>query len=148
MEDVENPPSAITITPSLSIPTQELEFRFSRAGGPGGQHVNTSATKVELRFDVAGSPALTPAQKARIVEALDSYIDSQGILHLTAAGERSQYQNRQEVLERFRRLMAGALRPRRRRIPTRPRPEARERRLREKRRRAEVKHMRRRVEDE
>jgi len=132
----------IEITPTLSIPLDELKFRFSRAGGPGGQHVNKSETRVELSFDVANSPSLTEWQRQRILEKLAGQIDSAGVLHLVASSERSQLRNREEVIERFRRLLAAALRPRARRIPTRPTAASRERRLAKKHRRSEIKKWR------
>jgi ribosome-associated protein len=138
----------LEITPSLSIPMEELSFHFSRAGGPGGQHVNTSETRVELRFDVRRSPSLSEWQRERILERLGTYIDSDGVLHLFAASRRSQRQNRQEVIERFQKLLAQALRPRRPRLPTQPHPAARERRLTAKRRRSEIKRLRRLPPDE
>lgn len=138
----------LKITPSLSIPMEELSFHFSRAGGPGGQHVNTSETRVELRFDVRSSPSLSEWQRQRILEHLKSYIDSEGVLHLFAASRRSQLQNRQEAIERLRGLLVQALRPRRPRRPTRPDARARERRLEAKRRRSEIKRLRRFPQDE
>lgn len=138
----------VIINPSLSIPMEELSFHFSRAGGPGGQHVNTSETRVELRFDVRRSPSLSEWQRERILERLGSYIDSDGVLHLFAASRRSQRQNRQEVVERFQRLLAQALRPRRPRLPTQPDAAARERRLEAKRRRSQIKRLRRLPPDE
>jgi ribosome-associated protein len=129
----------VRITRSLAIPERELEVSFARSGGPGGQHVNTSSTKVELRFDVAGSPSLTEAQKARIRAHLGSRVTGDGVLILTASEHRSQTRNRDAVMARFRRLLAEALRERKRRKPTRPSRAARERRLADKRRRSEKK---------
>lgn len=140
--------SQLKITSSLSIPMEELSFHFSRAGGPGGQHVNTSETRVELRFDVRSSPSLSEWQRQRILEHLKSYIDFEGVLHLFAASRRSQLQNRQEAIERFRGLLVQALRPRRPRRPTLPDARARERRLEAKRRRSEIKRLRRLPQDE
>ncbi|HBY93155.1 MAG TPA: aminoacyl-tRNA hydrolase, partial [Chloroflexi bacterium] len=99
----------IEITPELSIPADELRFQFAHSGGPGGQHVNTSATSVELRFDVAASPSLSEAQRARVMSVLKGFIDSRGVLHLVATTSRSQHQNRAEVVARFQRLMRRAL---------------------------------------
>lgn len=129
----------LPITAALSIPLDELSFRFSRAGGPGGQSVNRSESRVELTFDVAGSPSLSDWQRERIVERLAGQIDSNGILHLFSSSERSQLRNRQDVVERFQALLKDALRPRRRRRPTRPTAASRERRLQQKRRRADAK---------
>lgn len=131
------------ITNSLAIPESELSFRFSRAGGPGGQHVNRSATQVELLFDVAHSPSLSEEQRARILAALANRVDREGVLHLFSSGTRSQYQNRQEVVARFQGLLRRALHVPRARHPTRPSRAARERRLESKRRRAEIKQRRR-----
>ncbi|MFP4056622.1 MAG: alternative ribosome rescue aminoacyl-tRNA hydrolase ArfB [Candidatus Brocadiia bacterium] len=134
---------AIRIGRGASIPTSELDFRFTRSGGPGGQHVNTSATQVELTFDVAGSPSLTEGQKRRIRSALRTYISKQGVMRLTCQTSRSQHRNREECIRRFRALLRGALRPRKRRKPTRPSRAANERRLAEKKRRSELKRQRR-----
>ncbi len=132
----------IEITPELAIPQDELDLRFARSGGPGGQNVNRTATRVELLFDVAGSPSLNEHQRALILSRLQGYIDGEGVLHLSSQATRSQWQNRQDVTERFRDLLAGALRVRRPRRATRPSAAARERRLRKKRLRAEHKRWR------
>jgi ribosome-associated protein len=125
------------------IGTDELQMSFVRSGGPGGQHVNTSATKVELRFDVAGSAALDDAQKARIRDALASRLTTDDVLVLQAGEFRSQARNREAVIGRLVNLLNDALAPRRRRIPTRvPRSQRRKRRE-AKRRRGERKRLRR-----
>ena len=140
--------SLLPITDVLAIPTEELSFRFSRASGPGGQHVNRSATQVELLFDVAHSPSLTDEQRAHIQRALASRIDREGVLHLTASGSRSQLQNRQEVVARFQSLLRRALHVPRPRRPTHPTRAARQRRLEHKRRRSAIKRERRGVREE
>jgi len=132
----------LRITNTLTIPLSELRFRFTRSGGPGGQHVNRSATRVELFFDVAGSSSLTEAQRERAMKALAPYIDSDGVLHLVSQTFRSQLRNREEVVERFRTLMQKAMRVPKRRRPTRPSRAAQERRLARKRRRSEIKRQR------
>jgi ribosome-associated protein len=132
----------LRITNTLTIPLSQLRFRFTRSSGPGGQHVNRSATRVELLFDVAGSPSLTEAQRERVLKTLASYIDSEGVLHLASQTFRSQLRNREEVVERFRMLMHEAMRIPKRRRPTRPSRAARERRLTSKRRRSELKRQR------
>jgi len=109
----------LRITNNLTIPLSELRFRFARSSGPGGQHVNRSATRVELLFDVMGSPSLTEAQRERALKALAPYIDSDGVLHLVSA-----------------------MRVPKRRRPTRPSRAAQERRLASKRRRSEIKRQR------
>jgi ribosome-associated protein len=129
----------LNITETLHIPLSELSFQFSRSGGPGGQHVNRSATQVELTFDVANSPSLNEAQRARLLSALKSYIDTRGILHLSSQTTRSQHRNRAEVIERFQRLLQRALYTPKRRVRTRPPPQAKEQRLAEKRRRSTIK---------
>jgi len=132
----------LPITNTLTIPLSELHFRFARSSGPGGQHVNRSATRVELLFDVAGSPALTEAQRERALKALAPYIDSNGILHLVSQAFRSQRRNREEVVERFQLLMRQAMRVPKQRRPTRPSRAAREKRLATKRHRSELKRQR------
>jgi len=111
------------VTSSLSIPLDELSWRFARSGGPGGQHANTSDTRVEVRFDIAASPSLGPRQRARLLERFGPWLAA------TAADTRSQARNRDLALERLRSKLADALRLERPRRPTRPRPSAREERL-------------------
>jgi ribosome-associated protein len=135
----------LPINDEVSIPLDELDFRFSRSSGPGGQHVNKSSTRVELFFDAARSPSLTERQRAWVLERLAGYTDSAGVVHLAAQSERSQLRNREEVLARFQRLMRGALKRRRIRRPTAPTAAAREQRLRAKRQRSQVKQARGRV---
>jgi len=133
----------LVLADGTTIAADELDLSFVRAGGPGGQHVNTSATKVELRFDVAGSRSLDRAQKDRVTAALASRLTTDGVLVLQAGEFRSQARNREAVVGRLGNLLDEALRPRRRRIPTRiPRAERRRRRER-KRRRSERKRQRR-----
>ena len=130
-------PEVVRITPSLRIPVSELQFRFSPSGGPGGQHANKVATRVELRFDVAGSPSLGPHQRARILDRLGPEV------RVVADDERSQVRNRQLAVERFRDRLAAALRVEKPRRPTRPSKGAKERRLADKRRLSERKQARR-----
>lgn len=135
-------PPILRITPELAIPRAELEYRASRSGGPGGQHVNTSSTRVELLWNVAQSPALTEAQRARLLEKLRGRIDQEGTLRVIASTQRSQLQNKQEATERLRVLVAEALHVPKRRRKTRPPAAAREARLRAKKHRADVKRSR------
>jgi ribosome-associated protein len=146
LPEPELPEERLAISVELAIPLAELHFRFSRSGGPGGQHVNRSETRVELLFDVARSPSLTEAQRARILHRLAGYIDGTGVLRVVSTATRSQAENRADAMARFRALVSAALRRRKRRIPTRPSAAARERRLAEKRTRAGVKAARRRVD--
>lgn len=132
----------LSVNDDLWVPRAELDFRASRSGGPGGQHVNTSSTRVELLWNVAGSPSLTEAQRDRILEKLANRIDSEGVLHLAASEHRSQHQNREAAVERFVELLRQALHVPRPRRKTRPPRASRERRLQSKKRRSEVKRMR------
>ncbi|MBI4541113.1 MAG: aminoacyl-tRNA hydrolase [Gemmatimonadetes bacterium] len=138
----------IRIDDSLAIQADELTYRASRAGGPGGQHVNRASTRVELLWDVRCSPSLTGEQRARILEKLAKRISHEGALRLVAGGARSQYQNKLAVTARFRALVARALRVPKPRKKTRPPRAAEEARLREKKRRAHAKRLRSRVEPE
>jgi len=128
---------AVRISASLAIPLSELQFRFSPSGGPGGQHANKVNTRVELRFDVAGSPSLGPRQRARLIDRLGPEV------RLVADDERSQLRNRQLAVQRFRARVADALRIEKPRRPTRPSRGAKERRLTAKRRVSERKRARR-----
>ncbi|MGH9151494.1 MAG: aminoacyl-tRNA hydrolase, partial [Acidimicrobiales bacterium] len=94
----------LRVTSSLTIPLEELEWRFSRSGGPGGQHANTADTRVEVRFDVAGSASLGPRQRARLVERLGPSV------RVVASDSRSQARNRELALERLRSRLAEGLR--------------------------------------
>ena len=129
------------VTPSCSIPLGELRWRFSRSGGPGGQHANTADTRVEVVFDVAGSPSLRPHQRARLLDRLGPEV------RVVAADERSQARNRDLALDRLRSRLAAALRVTPVRRATRPTKASQERRVSAKRRRAEVKRLRRDVDD-
>ncbi len=140
------PDTDIQITETVAIPPTELHFQFSRSSGPGGQHVNRTASQVELTFDVLGSSSLNEAQRARVLSKLKSYIDTRGILHLTSQTTRSQHRNRDEVVERFALLLQRALHVPKRRIPTRPSAAAEARRLAEKQRTRVIKQQRRRTE--
>jgi len=133
---------SLPIQEGLEISLAELTFRFSRSGGPGGQHVNRSETRVELLFDVARSPSLSEAQREQLLRNLAPYLDRRGVLHLVSGASRSQHENRQEVVRRFVRLLQQGLRRRRRRVPTRPHPASVARRLEAKRRRSLLKRER------
>src|SRR5512137_882150 len=134
--------NALVINEAVRIPPLELHYQFVRSSGPGGQHVNRSATQVELTFDLANSPSLGDEQKARARENLKSYVDKDGILHLASQTFRSQLQNREDVTARFVELMRRALRIPKKRRPTRPTAASKERRLESKRRRSSVKRER------
>jgi ribosome-associated protein len=132
----------LRITDELAIPLAELEFRATRAGGPGGQHVNTSSTRIELLWNAVESPSLTDAQRARITERLANRIDGGGVLRLSASSSRSQHQNREEATARLQRLVGEALKERKARKRTRPPRAAKEARLKSKKKRAETKRSR------
>jgi ribosome-associated protein len=132
----------LSINDDLFIPRAELNFRASRAGGPGGQHVNTSSTRVELVWSVDSSPSLSDAQRARIQEKLANRINAAGELLLAEGGSRSQHQNREAVVDRLRDLLIEALHIPKPRRKTRPTRASKERRLQSKKRRSEVKKMR------
>ncbi len=126
----------IEIAPGVAIGDDEIRFSASRSGGPGGQHVNKVATRVALRFDLEGSPSLTPEQKARIRKRLGARVASDGTVRVVSRRHRSQHANRVAALGRLIELLREALRPEIPRRPTAvPAPE-RERRLEAKRKRA------------
>jgi len=137
--------SLLHVDPSLSIPRSELEYRATRSGGPGGQHVNTSSTRVELTWNVRASAALSDEQRTLVMEKLQSRIDTEGVLRLVGAASRSQYQNREAVTERLAKLVAGALRQPKPRKRTRPPKASKEARLQGKKQRSQVKQRRGRV---
>ena len=126
------------VTGSVAIPLSEVELRVSRSSGPGGQHANVTASRVEAVFDVAASSSLSEDQKARIAARLGPRVTA------VAQDTRSQARNRELALERLRSRLATALTPARKRRPTSPTRAARRRRLDSKRRRGEVKRGRRR----
>lgn len=136
----------VRINQRLVIPASELEFRATRSGGPGGQHANTSATRVELTWNVRASPSLTDRRRELILSRIGSRLDSEGTLRLVCDTHRSQHRNRQEVVERFAELVAGALRPVKKRKKTRPTRASKERRLKKKKQRGRVKKLRGRVD--
>jgi ribosome-associated protein len=128
---------SIRVTRSVSIPLSEIDLRFSRSSGPGGQHAQKTETRVEAIFDVERSEGLTSRQKQRVVQKAGS------VLRAVAQDERSQTRNRELAIERLAAQLAEALRVERRRVATKPSKAAVERRLEGKRRRAETKRLRR-----
>jgi ribosome-associated protein len=134
---------SVRINSHLVIPADEIRLTHSTSGGPGGQHANKAATRVELRWDVAGSRALGPRQRDRLLHRLGSRIDGSGVLRLSSDRYRSQLRNREDVTERLAALVANALKPERRRVATAPSRAAQERRLQEKKRRSALKRARR-----
>ena len=133
----------LEITPALSIPLGELDYRASRSSGPGGQHVNTSSTRIEVVWDIAASTAPTEEQRARLLARLAPRLDSAGRLRLVSGEFRSQLRNREAVTERLRAVVAAALALPKRRKRTRVPPAAKAARLDAKRRRSALKRTRR-----
>ena len=133
----------LEVSPDLRVPLAELEFRASRSGGPGGQHVNTSSTRVEVTWDVAGSPALSEEQRQRLLVRLASRLDGTGRIRLVSSSTRSQLRNREDVTERLREVVAQALLVPKARKRTRTPRAAKAARLENKRRRAATKRDRR-----
>ena len=127
---------SIRVTRSVAIPLAEIELRFSRSSGPGGQHANTSETRVEAVFDVEASSALSAAQRRRVLAKAGP------TLRAVAQDERSQLRNRELAVERVADQLRAALKVERKRVPTRPTRAAKERRLEEKKRRGRAKKLR------
>ena len=132
----------IQITKHISIDDREIVESFVRASGPGGQHVNTTSTAVELRFDVRGSPSLPDAVKRRLELLAGSRLTQDGTLLLFAQGERSQLMNRQEVRERLFALIRQATLVEKKRRPTKPSRSAKLKRLEGKSKRSSLKNLR------
>jgi len=131
------PAESIRVTRSVSLPVDEIQLRFSRSSGPGGQHAQRSETRVEAILDVQASSALTEAQKRRVIARAGPTLRS------VAEDERSQWRNRELAVERLVETLRAALKVERKRRPTKPTAAARERRLEQKKRRSETKRLRR-----
>jgi len=127
----------LRVTRSVSIPRSEIDFRYSRSSGPGGQHAQKSDTRVEATFDVDASAALTDVQKRRVMGRAGP------VLRAVAQDERSQWRNRELATDRLVEALREALRVPRKRRPTKPSRAAVERRLKQKRRRSDLKRQRR-----
>ena len=134
---------ALRIDEELSIPRSELEYRATRSGGPGGQHVNTSSTRIELLWNLGRSRALSDAQRALLRDRLAGRLDAESNIRIVASAYRSQARNRDDAEERLVALLRSALVVRRKRRKTRPHRAAVEARLDAKRRRGEQKRSRR-----
>jgi ribosome-associated protein len=137
------PEGYLEITPELVLPLAELDYRATRSGGPGGQHVNTSSTRIEVWWDLGSSPTLTEEQRTRLLARLSSRLDSDGRLRVVASESRSQLRNREAATERLRELVASALEVRKPRKRTKPGRAAKAARLEAKRRRSALKRDRR-----
>jgi ribosome-associated protein len=135
MADMER--ESIRVTRSVVLPLGEIELRFSRSSGPGGQHANTAETRVEAVLDVDASSALSEAQKRRVTAKAGP------VLRAIAQDERSQWRNRELAVERLVEQLRAALKVERKRVATKPSAASRERRLEAKKRRSQTKRLRR-----
>ncbi|MBM4193295.1 MAG: aminoacyl-tRNA hydrolase [Gemmatimonadetes bacterium] len=138
----------LLVAPGIEIPEAELSVQATRAGGPGGQHVNTSSTRVELVWALATSRVVNSEQRTRIRTTLSGRLDAEGNLRIVASDTRSQRQNRELARRRLVALVAKALKVAKARRKTRPPKSAVERRLTEKKHRADRKRDRRGGSDE
>lgn len=133
----------LRIDDKVRLPMSELTFKATRSGGPGGQHVNTSSTQVELWWDLAGSPALTERQRTLAMNRLASRLDGEGRLRLVSSRFRSQRRNKDDAVERLQRILSSALAEPTPRKTTRKPRSADEVRLQEKKHRGVLKRQRR-----
>ena len=127
---------SIQVTPRLAIPLEEVQLRYSRSSGPGGQHAQKTETRVEAVFDAVASETLTDAQKRRLTARMGP------VVRAVAQDERSRWRNRELALERLAEAIRAGIRVERKRRPTKPTSAAKKRRLETKRRRSEVKRLR------
>ena len=140
--------NALVVEGGVAIPRSELVFRASRSGGPGGQHVNTSSTRIELLWNPGASSALDDAQRARVVEKLASRLDGEGFVRVVASENRSQLRNREDAERRLAELVRKALIVPKVRRKTKPSRAAKAKRLEAKRRKSDKKAMRRKSYDD
>ena len=129
----------IRVTANCTIDENELEFQFTRSGGPGGQNVNKVNSRVELRFDLAQSVSLSEEQRERLIEKLANRLTTESVLRLVSQSERTQSANKRVVLERLAAILKGALHVEKRRNPTKPTKASKRRRLDAKARRGQLK---------
>jgi ribosome-associated protein len=137
------PDGDLEITSALLLPLSELDYRATRSSGPGGQHVNTSSTRIEVWWDIRASPSLTDDQRSRLLDRLATRLDSAGRLRIVASQSRSQLRNREAATERLREVVAAALAVAKPRKRTKPSRAAKAARLEAKRRRSATKRQRR-----
>jgi ribosome-associated protein len=133
----------LEVSEAVAIPRTELEYRASRAGGAGGQHVNTSSTRIELLWNVRTTSALDEAARHRVTTKLASRLDGDGWIRVVSSARRSQGQNREAAEARLAELVRAALLVPKRRKPTKPSRGAKEARLNEKKKRGDTKRQRR-----
>jgi len=138
---------SLVVSDTVRIPLAEFTFAFSRSSGPGGQNVNKTSTRVEVRFNIRASNALSASQKKTLSEALAHRIDGQGALRVVEQRSRSQARNRDLALEKLSGLLRRGLKKTPRRVPTRPTRTSQELRIQAKRRKSETKQLRRRVDE-
>jgi len=135
-------PEFLWINGQFAIPTSELEFRFAQSGGPGGQHVNKTSTKVLLRFDVLTSPSLEDKVRTKLLGRLANRLDKQGVLQIIAQSTRSQLKNKSEAVDRLCLVLEEALKEQKPRKATRPSRASKERRLNQKKQNSQKKKER------
>ncbi len=133
----------LQVSPALAIPREELLFRASRSGGPGGQHVNTSSTRIEVVWNVLESPTLNDYQREALLRRLATRLDSTGQIRVVSQAGRSQLQNRETALERLAELVAAALLEPKKRKATKPTKASKARRVDDKKKRGALKKERR-----
>lgn len=137
----------LEVTPGWVIPSEDLEYRFAKSGGPGGQNVNKLSTKVELRFDLGETRALSPAQKRRLTARYPSHATGAAFI-VSSDRFRSQARNRTDAAEKFAAMLLSIQNPPKPRVSTKPSRAAKRRRLEDKRRRSEIKRGRRGKDDQ
>ena len=119
----------LEVTPNLRIPLAEINFRFVRSSGPGGQHVNKTSTQVELTFDLAHSPSIREDDKLWLMQRLSSRLDREGVMQITAQEHRSQLRNKTEAVRKLVQILSDGLKRPKRRKPTKPTRGAKEARI-------------------
>lgn len=129
----------LRVSSRVTLPASDLSWTASRSGGPGGQNVNKVATKVDLRFDLEGTEALTDTQKARLRRLARNQLDADGRVMVTSSATRDQHRNLEDAREKLATLVRRSLTPPKKRKKTKPSRRAKERRLKEKKQRAETK---------
>ena len=145
--DIRNDNNDLRVVGHIEIPAAEVEVRASRSGGPGGQHVNTSSTKVEVRWNLDTTQALSDEEKARVRAKLGDRVDADGTIRVVSSESRSQTRNREIATARLVEIIRGALVVPKKRRPTRPSKASKEKRLREKKIRSEHKKRRRQLDE-